>query len=314
MKRLALACALLALIALALPVRRANAVPSDFAITSLNCSSAPGTIQVVNNGGNQALYDNGANDQNISIKFIPAGAASAPIFSINAALGGTNSTTTPLTYQVLSGGILNLQVGPGATTSPSPGPPSAPPGTALSNPQQIALTSSSLLQPGTTVELTNEPPSGGGEQVIDSAVCPPSLLSRTLTVSTAGFDFISAGVPNSVCGPDLPAGTSPSTSNPGPCFTIANALTWARDGDTIVVEAGIYEVCAPIEVNKLVTITSQGAKTILHSYSGQTVFHVTALGGGNAGVPGTTAVGPASISEHAAINGFEIGGVTQPGA
>ncbi|MHB8577310.1 MAG: right-handed parallel beta-helix repeat-containing protein, partial [Dehalococcoidia bacterium] len=129
-------------------------------------------------------------------------------------------------------------------------------------------------------------------------------LSRTLTVSTIGNDVV-GGSPNSACGPDLTAGQMATPPNPGPCLTIGNALTFARDGDTITVEAGIYEICSTMQITSLVRITGNGNKVILHSYTGDTVFHVTAVGAG---------VGPASISNHAAIDGFAIGGAFKPAA
>src|SRR6185437_5762806 len=54
---------------------------------------------------------------------------------------------------------------------------------------------------------------------------------------------------------------------------------------------------------KLVRITGAGNKVILHSLTGSSVFHVTAVGAG---------VGPASLANHAAIDGFNIGGAFQP--
>jgi parallel beta-helix repeat protein len=97
---------------------------------------------------------------------------------------------------------------------------------------------------------------------------------------------------------------------PGPCFTIATALSFARDGDTIIVESGIYEICSTLEVSKLVTITAGSnvtagnAKAILHSFTGQSVFHVTTIG---------ASVGPTGQSTHVVINGLAIGGAFQPG-
>jgi parallel beta-helix repeat protein len=186
-----------------------------------------------------------------------------------------------------------------------------------------------LLQPGATVQLFDLTVLPGAAISGDIATCPGVGLSRTLTVSTAGFDLIAPGVPNSVCGPDLTAGTAPTPLNPGPCFTIQNALFYARDGDTIVVESGIYEICTTITVDKLVNITAGASSTpgnalvILHSFAGQTVFHVTAVGGSgaptslsgaSAPASGSTQVGPVGQSTHAAINGLAIGGAFLPAA
>src|SRR6185437_16714617 len=105
------------------------------------------------------------------------------------------------------------------------------------------LTPLQLLLPGATVQLFDGTSVFGALQTCPAA----AVLSHTLTVSTAGFDFIAPNEPNSLCGPDLPTGVLPTATLPGPCRTIANALVYARDGDTIEVEAGIYEVCDTIE-------------------------------------------------------------------
>ncbi len=293
MKRLVCAVAALLLLVLLAPrLARVRAQATDFAITALDCSSVPGHIRVTNTTATPASLGSPPTTPFLQVVITPASgtATSLPVASAIAP-----ALTPPATYSVSGGATIDLQVGPGATQSPNPAPAT------LLDGQTIALSTAQLLLPGTTVQLSDGTTTFGTLQTCPSA----TVLSRTLTVSTAGFDFIAANVPNSVCGPDLPTGTLPTAALPGPCLTIANALFYARDGDTIVVEAGIYEVCSTIEVSKLVKITGNGNKVILHSFSGMTVFHVTAVGAG---------VGPTNIANHAAIDGFAIGGAFQPAA
>lgn len=264
---------------------RAN--PTDFALTAVDCASVPGHLRLANATAAVAALNGGGGVLTVVITS-PAGVATPlPVNSVIVPAGPV--------YAVNPGATLDLQVGPGATQSPLTAPNPLPDGSA------IALTPLQLLVPGATVQLSDGTSPFGTLQSCPAA----AVLSRTLTVSTAGFDFLAPNVPNTVCGPDLPTGTLPSAALPGPCLTIQNALVYARDGDTIVVEAGIYEVCSPIEVSKLVRITASGNKVLLHALTGTSVFHVTAVGAG---------VGPANLSQHAAIDGFAIGGAVQPAA
>ena len=298
MKRLLVACAVIAGIVLFAAISQSgtHAAASDFLITGLNCGSTPGHIFVTNE--NPAAVTVGT----LAIVVTPAGGSpSAPL--------AVPTGTSPIS----SGVTLDLQVGPGATTSPSFTPPAA-----IVSSQSVALTSQPLLQPGTKASLVD---TAAPTVQFDSEVCPGVGLSRTLTVSTAGFDLIAPNSPNAFCGPDLTGGATPTPANPGPCFTIQNALIYARDGDTIVVESGIYEICSTIEVSKLVNITAGSnttpgdAKTILHSFTGTTVFHVTAVGATGSPTSGaSTQVGPTGQSTHVAINGFAIGGTSLPAA
>ncbi|HEY7295357.1 MAG TPA: right-handed parallel beta-helix repeat-containing protein [Dehalococcoidia bacterium] len=288
MKRLALGVVALLLVPLlALRSSPIHAQPSDFAITSIDCTSVPGHIRIAT--GVDASLGAPPTTPFLQVEIIPPSGVPTEL-PVNSAISPAGPT-----YVVAAGATIDLQVGPGAAQSPNPAPARLLDGTT------VALTTLQLLVPGATVQLSDGTTVFGTLQTCPAA----SVLSRTLTVSTFGFDFISAGVPNSVCGPDLPTGALPSTALPGPCLTIANALFYARDGDTILVEAGIYEVCNTIDVTKLVRITANGNKVILHSFLGTTVFHVTAVG---------ASVGPASISNHAAIDGFAIGGAFQPAA
>ncbi len=287
MKRLAFAvAALLLLLLLAGRAAPTHADPTAFAITAIDCTSIPGHIRIANATAAPATLNGAATVLTVVITSPAAVPTPLPV----------NSVIVPAaSYSVAAGATLDLQVGPGATQSPI----------AASNPltdgSSLALSPLQLLLPGATVQLSDGTSVFGALQTCPAA----TVLSRTLTVSTLGFDFISSGVPNSVCGPDLPTGTLPSAALPGPCRTIANALFYARDGDTVIVEAGIYEVCNTIELSKLVKVTANGNKVILHSLLGTSVFHVTAVG---------AAVGPASIANHAAIDGFAIGGAFQPAA
>ena len=277
--------ALVLLVGLGLVPRLAGVraqVSSAYTIASLDCSSVPGQIRVANISGDTPALGS------LSV-VISAASGAAQSFVVGDHLSG------PGGYTVSAGATLDLEVGPGAAQTPSPAPPSLPDG------QTVPLTTLALLLPGTTVQLAD-----GSTPFGPLATCPAaSVLSHTLTVSTAGFDFLTPSTPNAVCGPDLPSGVLPTTALPGPCLTIAHALVYARDGDTIVVEAGLYEVCTTIELSKLVRITANGNKVILHSLTGMSVFHVTAVGAG---------VGPTNLATHAAIDGFAIGGAVQPAA
>src|SRR5205814_4147371 len=121
-------------------------------------------------------------------------------------------------------------------------------------------------------------------------------------VSPTGHDFVAPGVPNTLCAPNtLLPGAPPTPQVPGPCLTIDHAMQFEIDGGTIYVNFGYYEICHTIEVNKLVRITTRsdalagstsfgasGTSTakagftingaVLHSFTGDTVFHVTAVG------------------------------------
>jgi len=314
MKRLILACsAIMAAVALATPRSATRAAAKDWTIQSLDCSTTLGHIRVLKSGTDNHIGK-------LGVQITQAG-GSVPVFKVDVStlLGPALNDAT--TVQPNPGTVLDLQVGIGAANSVLADP--------LTNGDTIAVNGSALLQPGATVQLFDLTVLPGAAISGDIATCPGVGLSRTLTVSTAGFDLIAPGVPNSVCGPDLTAGTAPTPLNPGPCFTIQNALFYARDGDTIVVETGIYEICSTITVDKLVNITAGASSTpgnalvILHSFAGQTVFHVTAVGGSgaptsssgaSAPASGSTQVGPVGQSTHAAINGLAIGGAFLPAA
>lgn len=285
MKRLI--CAGAALLFLLVLVRPAGiyADPTDFFINTLDCTSVPGHIKLTNNK-NQTVALNGAGTF-LTVLITP------PSGGLATSIRVTDQATPTTINAVNANATIDLQVGPGASQNPNPFVG------VIADGNSLALTSAQLLVPGATVQLSDSTNAFGTPQTCPTA----SVLSHTLTVSTVGFDFIAPNVPNSVCGPDLPAGALPTVASPGPCLTIANALFYARDGDTIVVEAGIYEVCNTIEVSKLVKITANGNKVILHSLLGTTVFHVTAVGAG---------VGPTNIANHAGIDGFAIGGAFQP--
>jgi hypothetical protein len=256
--------ALLLLTALARSTPAARAVAADFRIQTLNCVASSTTGTTTTGLGHITLLNTTALTtalNGLTVAIGPVG-GTAQRFVVNYQINPPAAyiVANPVSYFVAGGATLDLQVGPGAAQTPNPSgvipvvavplPNPLPP--PLPTDMTVALTASPLLQPGVQVQLID----GDTNQVLDTEQCPPPGLSRTFTVSPGGFDFLTATVPNAICGADLPAGTPPTLALPGPCLTIANAMVYARDGDTIVVEPGIYEVCAPIEVNKLVTIAS----------------------------------------------------------
>jgi parallel beta-helix repeat protein len=299
-----------------------NAAATDFIITALDCTSTPGHITIQNQTG--AASDFGG----LGVTITPTSSSAATL--------NVNATITPAgpDYVVPANGSVDLQVGSGATQTPSPAiPPAAP--------TSVALSVQNLLFALVSVQLVD----GTGNNVGSAVKCPASQSQFVLTVSPAGFDFTDAAqtIPNSRCGPDLPANTAPTLRNPGPCLTIQNAINNARDGDIILVESGTYEVCAPIEINKLVRITTNAdtatgkdpnsatalagsisfRHVILHSFTGDTVFHVTALGYPSVNAPGNfpntvpSNIGANSFINsnfHTIIEGLDIGGAFKPGA
>jgi len=299
-----------------------NAAATDFIITALDCTSTPGHITIQNQTG--AASDFGG----LGVTITPTSSSAATL--------NVNATITPAgpDYVVPANGSVDLQVGSGATQTPSPAiPPAAP--------TSVALSVQNLLFALVSVQLVD----GTGNNVGSAVKCPASQSQFVLTVSPAGFDFTDAAqtIPNSRCGPDLPANTAPTLRNPGPCLTIQSAINNARDGDIILVESGTYEVCAPIEINKLVRITTNAdtatgkdpnsatalagsisfRHVILHSFTGDTVFHVTALGYPSVNAPGNfpntvpSNIGANSFINsnfHTIIEGLDIGGAFKPGA
>jgi parallel beta-helix repeat protein len=308
-----------------------HAQAADFRIVSINCSSQPGHVGIQNTTAGIATLDQLA----------------LLVTSANVTIGQfvIQSAIVPTTANSVNTGVtIDLQLGTGATQSP----PTATPPFA---PASVALTTNNLLTTGVNVQL------------VDASTTPPTLIGtpascpapgvQPFIVSPNGVDFLDAAqtIPNSVCGPDLPPGTTPSSQNPGPCLTVANALKWANDGDTIFVEDGIYEVCQPIEVNKLVHITSRQAvgvsgtagtpapplifgatpnpaqqfstRVIFHSFTGDSVFHVTAIGYPDASSPGylppnaQNNLAPFTRfwnGNYAMIDYLRIGGAFKPGA
>ena len=282
-----------AVVLIAISSRGSQAAAQDFVIASLDCTGPPGHIRVTKVGAADATIGD------LRVRVTPPGGAPSGLLSVTSAVGGPTANVDP-------GATLDLQVGPGATTRlTNPGGP-------LTNGDTVALSSAPLLQPGVLVQLYNGTTAIPG----DTATCPATGFSRTLTVSIGGEDVVNQDPtqpPNTICGPDLPTDVIATPTLPGPCLTIAHALQYARDGDTILVENGIFEICSTIEVTKLVTITAGSGvgpsnpvnKVVLHSFTGTTIFHVTAVG---------APVGPGGLAQHASINGFNIGGAYQPAA
>jgi parallel beta-helix repeat protein len=303
----------------------AQAALSDFRIQTLNCtlgglSHIVITYPVTTPPAQPFVV--GANTLTVNI-FQP-GNPTPTSYVVNSTILSPpppGSVNPAIIYSVPPTGLVDLQVGPTAMQFPTPAvPPTAP--------TQVALTTTPLLGPGVTVTLTDAP----GGTVLDTKACSPTTPGTTWFVSPQGFDMFPGGLFNTQCGPDLPVGTPPSATNLGPCLTIENALSYANDGDTIVVEPGNYEVCDTIEVSKLVTIRSglsptpviTAGKSLLHAFYGQTLFHVTAIGYPSVNSPNNI---PTSLSSngiagksvinsgyHTAINGLTLGGSSQSGA
>jgi parallel beta-helix repeat protein len=304
-------------------VMHVNAAATDFIITALDCTSTPGHITIQNQAS--AASDFGG----LGVAITPTSSSAATL--------NVNATITPHTtdYVVPANGSVDLQVGSGATQSP---PTAIPPAA----PASVALSTTITLTPGTIVQLVD---TGTGTPIGSPFSCPQTGGQFVLNVSPFGQDFIDQAqtVPNTQCGPDLAQNAPPTITNPGPCLTIQNALTYARDGDVILVESGTYEVCAPINVNKLVTITTnvdtrtgkdpnpatalagstKFRHVILHSFTGDTVFHVTSLGYPSVNAPGNfpntvpSNIGANSFINnnfHTTIEGLDIGGAFKPGA
>ncbi|MHB8577311.1 MAG: right-handed parallel beta-helix repeat-containing protein, partial [Dehalococcoidia bacterium] len=305
---------------------RVNAAATDFQIVGLTCGTSPGVITIQNTSGGTSTLGH------LAVVITPAGATSGTTIEINPQI------LPPIPfpgYGVPAGQTVDLQVGPGASQQPA----------AAVNPltvgQKVALTTNTLLGTGATVQLVDL---GNGSATIGALLtCAKPAVVRF--VSPQGFDFldIAQTIPNSTCGSDLPPGTPPTIQNPGPCLTIDNAITYAQDAETIFVEPGFYEICHPIEVNKLVRITTRGSAlkgqtnfgatvapgdsldldTVLHSFSGDPIFHITAIGFPSASSPGnlSNAVAnnqpPNTVNanqNHAAIDGLRMGGSFKSGA
>jgi len=313
---------------------------NNFAINAVDCNSTPGIILIQNTSAATAQLDG------LLVRIVQPNGDSFD-FNVN------NRILPPRPdYSVIGGGVVQLQVGSGATQTPNPAPNPLDPA------QTVNLTTQNLLPQGTTIQLgslggVSVNPNGSTTLTFTPASnrfnCAGS--SAVLIVSPMGFDVIpGTGQENTVCGNDLPRNTTPTVGQPGPCLTIQQALRNARDGDTILVEDGVFEVCSPIIVSKLVRITTREIyrttgsasptatsskefeRATLHSFYGDTVFHVTAVGypdaDSPAAIPNTVAtnvgtgipannVGPGTpikMARHAQIEGFTIGGAFNPGA
>src|SRR5579883_1501651 len=329
--------------------RHARAFATDYTLSSLNCNTLPGHIVLQNTSTAASSFDQ------LSITIAQAAATTTTKRVIDTV---TAPGTTGGNYGLVAGGFLDEQVGPGASQVPAP--PVAPvwptPPTVIlptttttpPNTQTLAFSTSTLLTPGAIVTVFDQT-SG---QILGTAQCPTTTQQFVFYVSPHGFDVLPSGNPNPTCGPDLPIGVAPTDQNPGPCLTIQHAIDLATDDQTILVEAGNYEICSPIEVNKLVRITtnpgaasgtdvnpavptaaSAGGGTpapenahfhvVLHSFYGQTIFHVTAVGYPSVNSPSNIPSGAAANvpvgtlinnNDHVLIDGFNLGGAFQPGA
>ncbi len=321
-KRLSAAIALLLVVCISgRAVFRVRAAPTDFTIQSLNCAQPLGDIFITTSAaGNPPLGS-------LAVIITPPGGTPTSPISVN------NAIVPPGSYAVTTGATIDLQVGTGATQTPA---------TAVSplvSGNTVALSTTTLLVSGAKVDLVD---STNPATIISTQTCGGAAGTNVvLTVSTNGFDFLDAAqtIPNSVCGPDLGAGGIPSISNPGPCLSIENAVKYLPPGGIIFVESGFYEVCRTIEITKPVRISSRikaqkgtdffptpGSDVfgipVLHSFYGQTIFHVTSIGypdGTNPTNPGNSVNNnepPQSHLDtfgHTIIDGLDMGGAFQPG-
>src|SRR5579875_3122757 len=249
-----------------------------------NCTATPGVIFIALINGNGMF-----NLSTLSVRITSTATGNTPFVVQISAVINPNAPN----YVLAPGLTYSLLVGSGATQNPTTAvPPTTPP--------QIALTTQNLLVPGARIDLLSSPTGS----VITSENCPQGpTTQRVLIVSPQGYDFIDAAgtQPNTVCGPDLPQGQLPTAANPGPCFTIQNALTYAKDGDTIYVEFGIYEICQPIVVNKLVTISTRGA-ALSGAVLGASLLNNLSPGGGGSISSVGTATAAASATAVAATS------------
>lgn len=321
-KRLSAAIALLLVVCLAgRAVFRVHAAATDFTIQSLNCSQPLGDVFITTAAaGNPALGD-------LEVQITPPG-GTPTVIPVNGAI------TPPGTYTVSTGATIDLQVGTGATQSPVPA------NNPLQNGDKVALTTNPLLSGGTKVDLIS---AANPSTIIFTQTCGAGAgTTSVFTVSPAGSDFLDAAqtIPNTVCSGTVPPGGIPTPTNPGPCATIENAVRYAPPGAFIFVETGFYEICRTIEITKPLHISSRTkvqkgtnffptpandvfGSPVLHSFYGQTIFHVTAIGYPD----GTTPTNPGNAVDnnqppqthldqfgHVIIDGMVMGGAFQPGS
>src|SRR5579885_981241 len=326
-KRLSAAIALLLVVCLAgHAVFRVRAAATDFTIASLNCSQPLGDIFITTTApGNPPLG-------NLAVVITPPGGTPSAPISVN------NAIVPPGSYSVTTGATIDLQLG--ATAAQNPASATSP----LANGNSIALSTTDSLTTGTRVDLVD---STNPTTVISSQTCGGAGGTNViLTVDPRGNDFLDAAqtIPNTLCTSTLPTGGIPTPANPGPCATVENAVRYAPPGSFVVVDGGFYEVCHTIEITKPIYITSRipsqtstnGGRTyfaptpgsdafmlpVLHSFYGQTIFHVTAVGmpdetnptiTGNTindNLPPNSRLQP---SGHVAIDGLTLGGAFQAG-
>ncbi|HLZ73035.1 MAG TPA: NosD domain-containing protein [Dehalococcoidia bacterium] len=323
-KRLSAAIALLLVVSLSgRAVFRVRAAPSDFTISSLNCSQPLGDVFITTSAsGNPPLVD-------LAVVITPPGGTPTTL--------PVDSVITPAgAYSVTTNATVDLQVGTGATQAPTPA------NNPIQNGDKIALSTSSLLTTGTKVDLISL---AAPTTIISTQTCTGGLGTNViLTVDPKGNDFLDAAqtIPNTVCSASAPTGGIPTPTDPGPCATVENAVRYTPPGGFVVVDAGFYEVCHTIEITRPIYITSRVAKSgtsgrtffaptpgtdaftlpVLHSFFGQTIFHVTSIGlpdETTPTVPGNTVNNnqPPNTrlqpSGHTAIDGLTLGGAFQPG-
>lgn len=123
-----------------------------------------------------------------------------------------------------------------------------------------------------TIVITGTDPDSVSQRISSNST------SSSITVSASPFRIISQGTALFVAtnGDDTRNCQTRATA----CRTLTRALQVARDGDTIELLAGTYNVDQTIRVNKLVTIQpNSGAKVEIRARAGIVLFEVTAQGG-----------------------------------
>ena len=144
------------------------------------------------------------------------------------------------------------------------------------------------------------------ETLVITALAPETISQRVsvtspispITVTASGFRIVPPGnlFYVSTTGDDANNCQTRVTA----CRTINRALEVARDGDTIRVLSGTYDIDRPIPVRKLVTIEPENSgKVILVGRPGIRIFEIWAQGGPNL---------------HVIIRNLTIGGNYKPGA
>lgn len=265
-----------------------QATTSPLTLVSVDCTTIPQTFTVSGDPG--AIQDN-----------YPGASLS------------TNEPATAVSSVALT---IDVNGAPLAIPGPTPGPnPLSLFAGGPGNGQEILA--QPFVKPGAADAFVSLNVPNQAPQILPCTTTAIPTASRSLTVANAPFgeDIFDCTVPEfqSYCTTFCPSNASTCANNcqspPSPvaCATIQYAIGQARDGDTITVTStpSPYIINTPIEVPKLVTITSDGNnKVVLESANGNPIFHVTAIGSSQSG-------------QHVTIENLILGGTTSatdPGA